>query len=347
MEKTKNQQAFDTLIENPPLVDVSFQQKLGDRIQCKVCPHECKLEEGSEGVCGGKKVIDGRLAATNYGMITSLNLDPIEKKPLYHFYPGSEILSVGPNGCNLRCKWCQNWQISQNFSPTRLVLPDQLVDMVDALDGIGVAYTYAEPLIWFEYARDAGRLLHERGLVNLFISNGYINEQPLKELLPYTDAFNIDLKVQDDRCYMNYCGGRLEDVQRTIRIIHDSGKHLELTHLLVTGVSTDLKKFEMLIDWIASIDKSIPLHLTRYFPANRYEEPPTDIEFMKDALDLAKSKLDWVYLGNLWTGEGQDSYCKCGALLVKRDGFNVEMVNLNSSYCKVCGAEVNFVIDDL
>jgi len=337
-----------TLTDSQPLVEVAFQHRDGDKLQCAICPHYCVLSEGELGVCGGRKVIEDHLIAVNYGQICSLNLDPIEKKPLYHFYPGSEILSVGPNGCNLSCEWCASFRTTQKLAPTRVVSPEALADMVEAVDGIGAAYTYAEPLIWFEYVLDAGRILHEHSLVNIFISNGYINAEPLKKLLPIADAFNIDLKVNDDQCYKQFCGGCLEDVQRTIHIVYDAGKHLEITHLLVPGVSADLKKLEHLINWIAAIDTNIPLHLTRYFPANRYNEPPTDLKIMKEAYNMARSKLDWVYLGNVWTGDGEDSYCPyCGALLIKRVDLEVEIKGLEDKYCKKCGKELHFIMDVL
>jgi pyruvate formate lyase activating enzyme len=326
-----------------PQVEVAYYEREGNRIRCGICPQRCKLKEGDIGICGGRQVINDKFIAINYGQVSSLHVDPIEKKPLFHFFPGSDILSVGPNGCNLSCPWCQNWQISQDKIPTRTILPEELADMVDAIDGIGAAYTYAEPLIWFEFVREAGRILHERDLTNVFVTNGYINPEPLKELLPIADGFNIDLKSADNLCYRNLCGGSLEDVQRTIRIVHEAGKHLEITHLIVTGVGDDLKKIEQLVNWVAELDKSIPLHLSRYFPHNKFDDPPTDLGFMKQAFELAKSKLDWVYLGNVWTDYGQDSICpKCGALLVQRSGYNIEIRELQGEKCGKCGAELNF-----
>lgn len=330
-------------IVNQLRVEVPYQKRVNNRILCEICPQFCKLDEGGVGICGGRQVIDGRLIATNYGQVSSLQLDPIEKKPLYHFYPGSEILSVGPNGCNLTCKWCQNWQISQNSSPTRTILPNELADMIDALDGIGVAYTYAEPLIWFEYVRDVGKILHERGLMNVFITNGYTNEEPLLELLPLADAFNVDLKTSDDSCYKNFCGGKLEDVQRTIKLIHSSGKHLEITHLVVPGTGDILSNVEKLVKWIASLDRGIPLHLSRYFPSHRYLEPPTDLVVMQNAYKIAREHLDWVYLGNVWNDADLSSYCpNCQSALVTRSGYRVQIVNLKGDTCGACGHKVYF-----
>ncbi|MFC2149988.1 AmmeMemoRadiSam system radical SAM enzyme [Calditrichota bacterium] len=326
-----------------PIIEVAYQHRENNRIRCDICPQHCKLGEGGIGVCGGKQVIDDKLIAVNYAQVSSLHLDPIEKKPLFHFFPGCDILSVGPTGCNLSCKWCQNWNISQNQAPTRTILPNELADMVDALDGIGVAYTYAEPLIWYEYIRDAGKILHERDLVNVVISNGYINEKPLKDILPFTDAFNIDLKSSDDYCYQNHCGGRLSDVQRTIRMVFDSGRHLEITHLIVTGVGDELSKIEKLTSWIASVDSKIPLHLSRYFPSHKYNEPPTDLEVMRKAYEVAREKLDWVYLGNSEKNVLQDSHCPtCNNLLVNRHNFEANLVGLDGNRCANCHAKLNF-----
>jgi len=334
---------MELLTPQQPLIEVAYQDKENGLSRCGICPQRCTLDEGGIGVCGGRQVIDGRLVAVNYAQICSLHLDPIEKKPLYHFYPGSEILSVGPNGCNLKCSWCQNWQISQNNAPTRTVLPHELADMADAMDSIGVAYTYAEPLIWFEYVRDAGRIFHERGLVNVFVTNGFVNPEPLKDILEVADAFNVDLKSLDDHCYRHFCGGRLEDVLRTIRMIYNAGKHVEITHLVVTGINDDLKRIAKVVDWIAGVDRTIPLHLTRYFPNNRYDEPPTPPSVLRQAYELARARLDWVYLGNLITDVGQDSHCPdCGSLLVQRVGYNVELVNLQGDRCGECGKDLNF-----
>jgi len=330
-----------------PRIVVPYQTLEGNRIRCGICPVKCKLEEGEIGICGGRQVIDGKLIATNYAQVCSLQLDPIEKKPLYHYFPGSEILSVGPNGCNLSCSWCLNWEISQNTAPTRTVMPGELADMVDALDGIGVAYTFAEPLIWYEYVLDAGRILQERGLVNVFISNGYISAEPLKDILKIADAFNIDLKSDDDTCYTTHCGGRLEDVQRTIKMVLEAGKHLEISHLIVSGVNDDLQKLEKLTNWLSTLDHKIPFHITRYFPANQYTEPATSLEFLQSAFELARSKLDYVYLSKEILPNSQDSFCaNCGNTLIKRRDFGVEVVGLDKDVCKGCGTKLPFVVGE-
>jgi len=326
-----------------PMVEVAFQSRSGHKIRCDTCPVYCVLEEGEIGSCSGRQVIDGKFIATNYAQISSLQVEPIEKKPLYHFYPGSEIVSIGPNGCNMSCSWCQNWQITQNTSPTRVIMPTEMADIVDSLDGIGIAYTYAEPLIWFEYVRDVGRIMHERGLLNVFITNGYVNAEPLRELLKIADAFNVDIKSVSDSIYRDHCGGRIQDVHRSIRQIHAAGKHIEISHILVSNVSTDLKKVEQLVDWIASIDTRIPLHLTRYIPANHFHEPPTDKDFIVKAYEIAKSKLDSVYAKDASSLDGRDSYCSsCGEVLVKRDEQSAELLGLDGDKCRNCGSSAYF-----
>jgi len=332
--------------EKQPLVEVAFQHREGDAFHCDICPRHCVLMEGDIGTCGGRQVIGDRLIAINYAQVSALHLDPIEKKPLYHFFPGSDILSVGPNGCNLTCPWCQNWQISQEKHTTRSVLPDELADMVDALDGIGVAYTYAEPLIWFEYVRDAGKIFHERGLVNVFVSNGYINPEPLKEILKIADAFNIDLKTTEEEVFRHYCGASLEEVKRNIKMIYDAGRHLEITHLMITDINDDLTKVEQLAKWIASVDRRIPLHLTRFRPAHLYEHRETDVSFLQKALQLSRSYLDNVYLGNVAIADGQDTRCAvCGTVQVKRQNYGVEITGLRGNHCSNCGAQAYFKVD--
>ncbi len=329
-----------------PRILVPYYHREGSRICCEICPAKCLLDEGEIGVCGGRQVIDGDLIAVNYAQVCSLQLDSIEKKPLYHFFPGSEILSVGPNGCNLSCDWCLNWKITQNVAPTRTVMPVDLADMVDALDGIGVAYTYAEPLIWYEYVMDAGRILQERGLVNIFISNGYISPQPLRDIMTIADAFNIDLKADNDACYSSHCGGRLEDVQRTIRMVLEAGKHLEISHLMVSGVNDDFHKLEKLVDWLYTLDHKIPLHLKRYSPAYKHDAPTTSTDFLLKAFEIAKAKLEYVYLGNDTTPESKDSFCpNCRNLLIKRRDFGVEVLGLERDNCKGCGLGLPFVVD--
>ena len=322
-----------------PVVTVPYSHTEGERIVCDICPVHCKLAEGQAGICRGRAVIDGQLVATNYGRIVSFNLDPIEKKPLYHFLPGSQIASAGPNGCNLRCKWCQNCEISQFDAPTRFVPPETLAERAMGHGSVGLAYTYAEPMIWFETIRDTAPLVRERGGVNVLVTNGYIEEEPLEELLPLIDAANVDLKFADPRLYQTGSGARLDVVQRTIERLVKAGVHVEITHLLVTGMSDNEQGVKQISEWIASIDKDIPLHLSRYFPRHLAKEPPTLLEFMERAWDLARNSLRYVYLGNISSGQGADTICpSCGATAVRRSGWSVDTSGLRSDgSCASCG----------
>lgn len=326
------------------IVPVKHFRKEGDRIVCEVCPFECKLREGRRGLCRGRRVIDGVLSAENYGQVVSISLDPIEKKPLYHVLPGSQILSVGPNGCNLTCKWCQNCAISQFEVPTRYISPDELADEMEMAGSVGVAYTYSEPLIWHEYLLDAGHEVHERGGINVLVTNGMFSPNPLKELIPLVDAVNIDLKFIKDELYRKFTSGRLEWVQRSIRSFLEAGVHVELTHLIVTGISDREDHLRDLVLWISELDAEIPLHLSRYFPHHEWNKNSTEASFMEEAYAVSKQYLKNVYVGNINTASGQNSLCdSCGAVLVERNGYLTRIQQLDSSsICHNCGAKQRF-----
>jgi len=200
-------------------LEASYYETLDNNtVRCLLCPNYCVIAEGKKGSCRVRINRDGKLYADSYGYVVSLAVDPVEKKPLYHFHPSNLILSTGVNGCNFRCGFCQNSEISQGICPTSYIAPEELARLASQNDSIGVAYTYTEPLIWFEYIRDAGRLVRERGLVNVLVTNGYVNEKPLQELLPLIDAMNIDIKSMKHDFYKKICGGNLEDVLRTVEI---------------------------------------------------------------------------------------------------------------------------------
>ena len=258
---------------------------------------------GETGICNARRNHAGVLVSMNYGKVTSLHLDPIEKKPLVHFFPGSRILSAGSFGCNLRCHWCQNAGISQarahHFSELPLTAPEQLAGSVRKRGSIGLAYTYNEPVIWFEYMLETAALIHDMGKKNVMVTNGYINPGPLKRLLTLIDAFNVDLKAFNDDVYRFHTGGRLEAVKNTLKTIALSGKHLEITFLVVPRVNDSLEDFEAMVHWIRSeLGREQVLHISRYFPAWHYEQAPTSLELMEKMLKIASGQLDHVYPGN-------------------------------------------------
>lgn len=323
---------------------VVFFSRAGDRIVCEVCPRFCKLKPDQLGICRGRKNIEGVLRAVNYGRAASAALDPIEKKPLYHFHPGSHILSAGPNSCNLNCKFCQNCEISQFTVPTQKVSASSLVDLAKSYNSVGIAYTYTEPLMWYEFILDCAAEFKANGMVNVLVTNGYINPKPLEKLLPLIDAMNIDLKSIENEFYRKLCGGvRLQPVLDTISAAYEYGVHIELTQLIIPTANDSDTQIEKTVDWIAALGKDIPLHFSRYFPRYKYKIPPTPVETLKKAYGIASHKLEWVYVGNIAMTEGSDSFCpQCKALLVQRRGYSVEIVNLQSGSCAVCGKTLYF-----
>jgi len=324
-------------------VEAKYYAKKDSYIECSICPHYCKIKPGKQGLCRSRKNEKGTLLVTNYGETTSIALDPIEKKPLYHYYPGSQILSISCNSCNMFCPFCQNWEISQNEVKTEYISPEMLAKIAKEHASIGVAYTYTEPLMWYEYLLDAGEAIHKDGKKNVLVTNGLINEKPLLELLPLIDAMNIDLKTMNPEVYKSPLGGDLDTVKRTIEIAH-SHCHIEITNLLVTTLNDRKKDIDKLIEYVAALDKDIPLHFSRYYPNYKYEQPPTPTKKLKYAYEKAKEKLNYVYLGNILTDDGSNTYCpKCSSLLIERMYFKAMTKGLKGDKCVHCGEKVNII----
>ncbi|MGK7344801.1 MAG: AmmeMemoRadiSam system radical SAM enzyme [Candidatus Nitrospinota bacterium M3_3B_026] len=315
------------------------------RVRCVLCPFRCLLGEGKIGICRGKQNIEGSLYAINYARTTSMNMDPIEKKPLYHFYPGSHILSIGPNGCNLGCDFCQNWAISQKEFPTTYLPPEDAVGLAETRGSIGIAYTYTEPLIWFEYVLDTSKLAREAGLVNVLVTNGMINPEPMEELLPYIDAMNIDLKSMDPAFYRKVSKGKLEPVLDTIRRCADR-THVEITNLLIPGLNDSTEMIEKLTDFIAGLDPLIPLHFSRYFPGYKRTTPPTPMESLLRAAHIAEKRLKYVFIGNIASEKYNQTRCpECGETIIERAGYTVLKTAVRGGECQYCGAKTAIVAD--
>jgi pyruvate formate lyase activating enzyme len=242
-------------------VEARYYAKDNEHITCHLCPHTCAILPGKKGICRSRMNENGTLYAINYGETTSMAIDPVEKKPLYHYFPGRSIVSIAPNNCNMRCPFCQNWEISQEQVKTHFISPETLVNMMQNHDSFGIAYTYTEPLMWYEYLLDAGKAIHQAGGKNVLVTNGVINREPLEELLPFIDAMNIDLKTMDEQAYAKILGGDLNAVKQTIEIAR-SQCHVEITNLLVTGFNDKKKDMDALIDYIASLSKDIPVHFS-------------------------------------------------------------------------------------
>lgn len=278
-----------------------FYEQVKDKIHCFLCPHNCVIENWHSGKCNVRVNEDGQLYTINYGEITASALDPIEKKPLLYFKPHSKIFSVGSFGCNFTCDFCQNYSISQSKAKSEFVTKEDLVGTALSIkDNIGVAFTYNEPSIWYEYVYDCAKLLKETdpNAAVVLVTNGYISEEPLKKILPYVDAMNIDLKSFNNHYYNKLCGGSLQPVLKTIQTAAEVC-HVEITTLLVSGENDSIEEVEEIAKFLNSISRDIPLHLSRYFPRYKLQNAPTDIDFMLKAEEAAKRFLDKVCLGNI------------------------------------------------
>ncbi len=337
--------------DHPALYWEKF-DKLQNGVRCRLCPHNCPVPEGKVGVCGVRANIDGELRTLIYGVVTAAHLDPIEKKPLYHFKPGASIFSIGTAGCSFKCPFCQNWEISQmpwEFglgsiqTMSRYMSPEEVARIGISGGSIGVAYTYSEPMIWFEFIKDTAPIVKERGGKNVFVTNGYINKEPLKELLSFADAFNVDLKSISEEFYKKL-GGDLKPVLDNLVEIKKKA-HLEITNLIIPGENDSDEEIERLVKWISrNLGKDTPLHISRYYPAYKYTKPPTPVTTLNKAYEIAKEYLNFVYLGNVIDVERSSTYCpRCGSLLIKREGYFTQVVNLEGNRCRVCGERVNVV----
>lgn len=281
-----------------------------------------------------------------YGVTSGHSLDPVEKKPLYHFFPGHNILSIGSYGCNMRCDFCQNWHISQktadNFSHN--TDPDKIaLEAVSAWKNTGLAFTYNEPVIWFEFMRDTAIRIKEKGLYTVMVSNGFVNSDPLSEITGFIDAFNIDLKAFNESFYKKLTGAELEPVKSTLKQIAKAGKHLEITTLIITGRNDSVAEMEMESKWISEeLGNETPFHLSRYFPMYKRDDPPTPQATLTKLYETASKHLKYVYLGNTSYDDGQDTICsKCGKVVTKRSGYDTRLLNLDSEgKCLACGNPV-------
>lgn len=327
----------------------SYSVQLQDnKVKCTLCPHMCVIAEGKAGICRVRKNEGGILMTEVFGNACCLRFDPIEKKPLYHFYPGSVIFSVGSVGCNLRCKFCQNWEISQtcaeDYPYLKPVASGDIVKMAkDRQDNAGIAYTYNEPVVWFEFMLEIAGKAKAAGLKNVMVSNGYINTSPLAELLDLIDAFNIDLKGFTDDFYKRVTSARLQPVKDTLRMIRKHDKHLELTHLVITGLNDSEEQFEEMVKWIGEeLGPETPLHLSRYFPNFEMENKATPLNKLLQLYELATHYLQYVYLGNVATDEGRITICpECGTNLVERVGYSTYKKGLDAKgKCRKCGKSV-------
>lgn len=305
-------------------------------IECSLCPHHCKLKEGQTGFCKTRTCKNGEVVSLTYGELAALHLDPIEKKPLYHFYPGSWILSAGGYGCNLRCFFCQNYDISQKVEKGHSITPEKLAEISGDQQSIGICFTYSEPLVWYEMIAETAPLVKKQGGKVVLVSNGIIEENYLLDLIPFLDAANIDIKGFSEEFYRKHTGGRLAWVLNTVEKLAKK-VHTEITTLIIPTLNDSPEEIEDLARWLANLKTPVAWHLSRYFPRYKSDIPATEERKMLELWELAKGYLPYVYLGNM--RGGAITYCpQCGLDVIRRER-TIEMKTKNGK-CLNCGAEI-------
>lgn len=329
--------------------EAAFYKKLErDKVQCFLCPHNCIINSGRRGKCRVRLNDGGTLIAETYQKYSAISYDPIEKKPLYHFYPGKDILSLGSVGCNMKCEWCQNCEISQTGiegSRELIELPvDKVIQMaLQKPENIGIAFTYNEPGISFESVIETARLSRENGLKNVMVSNGYISEPVLEKYLETIDAFNIDVKANDESVHKQFTSANLEPVLSTLKNIRKNDKHLEITYLLIPSVNDDIKRFNAFVDWVSvNLGTDTVLHLSRYFPRHKMMTGATPIYMLEEYAGVASEKLFYVFAGNYSSDKYSHTVCpNCSSIVINRYGYSIELSGENSNgCCPECGRKI-------
>jgi len=316
------------------------------KIGCELCPHLCQIADGKRGICGIRLAREGRLYAAAYGLISSAHIDPIEKKPLYHFYPGSQIFSIGGWGCNFKCSFCQNWTISQQVElESPVISPEKIATAAQQEKSIGIAYTYNEPLINIEYVAECARLVRKAGRVNVLVTNGYVEKKSAEFILPLIDAMNIDIKSMEDEFYKKQCSGSLQPVLEFCKQAVAAGCHVEITNLIIPGLNDRDDHIRKLAEWIfTNLGEKTPLHLSAYHPEFKMNLPSTPSKTLERAYRLCRAILPYVYVGNVIANFGQNTLCpKCGAELILRQGYRTKIVGLKGKSCAKCGRRADVI----
>lgn len=330
--------------------EAMFYEKLdASEVHCYLCSHHCRIVPGKFGLCGVRENKDGRLYTLVYGDIIAKHIDPIEKKPLYHFCPGSTSYSIATIGCNFKCPFCQNWEISQvskldNDVSGKDTKPEDIVKDAILAGCRSISYTYTEPTIFFEYAYDVARRAKKEGLYNNFVTNGYMTSQALQAIRPYLDSANVDLKGFTEDYYSRFCHAHLEPVLESIRLMKKLGIWVEITTLIIPGQNDSEKELKLIAEFIAGLGIEIPWHISRFHPDYKYlDSGETPVETLRKARTIGeRSGLRYIYLGNV--AEGNNTYCySCKNLLIKRAGFNVTENNIENNNCAKCNAALDGV----
>ncbi len=331
-----------------------YQKLKNNTVRCNLCSHHCLIAPGKRGFCFVRENQNGVLYSLVYGLAIAANVDPIEKKPLFHFLPGTKSFSIASAGCNFRCEFCQNWDISQITKGRKGQIigeelsPEDIVKKALETDCRSIAYTYTEPTIFFEYAYDTAKLAKRKNLANVFVTNGYQTPETIKEMAKFVDAANIDLKSFSEKFYQKICGARLEPVLEAIKLMHKAGIWLEITTLVVPDQNDSEKELAQIAKFIASVDKNIPWHISRFHPDYKMQDgQPTPLETLEKAYQIGnKAGLRYVYLGNVITETRENTYCpKCHNLTIKRGGYLIEILGVDKNgNCSNCGYNLNIKI---
>ncbi len=333
--------------------EAKFWKKMDDtKVQCNLCSHNCKINKGKVGICGVRKNENGILYTLIYGSVSSLASDPIEKKPLYHFHPGTYAFSIGTIGCNFKCSHCQNYSISTadtSFPYMKELTPGQVVDLTKQHNCQGVSYTYNEPTIWHEFCLDSAKVVKKAGLYTCYVTNGYISEEPLRELSYYLDAMNIDIKAFNDDFYRKICKSRLEPVLNTCKLAKELGIHIELTYLVIPGYNDSLDEVRKFCKWIVeNLDDKTPVHFSRFHPDHdMINVKMTPMETLLKIYEAAKQTgILFPFLGNVFHGKYENTYCpKCGNILIERNSYTIDLEGLNKGKCRKCGYQLPIIIN--
>lgn len=327
------------------MTEARLYEKIGDgRVKCFLCPQYCSISPGRRGLCGVRENREGVLYTLVYGKVAARNVDPIEKKPLFHFHPGSRSYSIATVGCNFRCMHCQNAGISQypkehSDIPGEHMTPEQVVQEAERLGCASISYTYTEPTIFFEFAYACARLAHQRGIGNVFVSNGYTGPDAVRLIAPYLDANNIDLKG-DDAFYRKIVGAKLQPVLDTIRLMKERGVWVEVTTLIIPDHNDSDEFLTFAAEFLKSVDPAIPWHVTQYYPTFKLvDKPRTPLSTLRRAREIGlKAGLKYVYEGNVPGAGGENTWCpSCGALLIERRGFQLTSLRMKEGKCLQCG----------
>lgn len=326
-------------------------EKVADgKVQCFLCSHRCRISPDKRGICAVRENRDGTLYTLVYGKIIAKHIDPIEKKPLFNFYPGSKSFSIATVGCNFRCEHCQNYDISQyprkrRDIPGEETTPEQIVKEAETAGCKSISYTYTEPTIFLEFAYDCARLAREKGIKNVFVSNGYITPEATRLIAPYLDANNIDLKG-DDNVYKKLCGAKLQPVLDTIRLMKELGVWVELTTLIIPSYNDSESFLKWTAEFIKSVSPDIPWHVTQFYPTYKLQDQPrTPVGVLRMAREIGlEAGLKYVYEGNVPGEGGENTYChSCGEVLIGRIGYRLGAIKIKNSKCLNCGAKVSGV----